>query len=54
MGKHDINIATWRTGRAEPGGLAISFVSVDNDIPESVINILRDLELVMKVKKVKL
>jgi D-3-phosphoglycerate dehydrogenase len=54
LGKHGINIATWRTGRNEPGGLAISLVSVDNDVPESVISSLADFELVMKVKKVSL
>jgi D-3-phosphoglycerate dehydrogenase len=54
LGKHGINIATWRTGRNEPGGLAISFVSVDNDVPENVISSLADFELVMKVKKVSL
>jgi D-3-phosphoglycerate dehydrogenase len=54
LGEHGINIATWRTGRDKPGGLAISFISVDSDIPESVIKILQDFELVMSVKKVKL
>lgn len=54
LGKHGINIATWRTGRTHPGGLAISFISVDNDIPDSVIKILAEFELVMKVKKIKL
>jgi len=54
LGEHNINIATWRTGRSAPGGLAISFISVDSDIPENIINTLRDFELVMKVKKVRL
>lgn len=54
LGKHSINIATWRTGRTAPGGLAISFISVDNDIPEAVIGEVRNFELVMKVKKVRL
>ncbi len=54
LGQHGINIATWRTGRNKPGGLAISFISVDSDIPENVIDILRNFELVMKIKKVRL
>jgi D-3-phosphoglycerate dehydrogenase len=54
LGEHNINIATWRTGRSKPGGLAISFISVDSDIPEPVINALQEFELVMKVKKVRL
>jgi D-3-phosphoglycerate dehydrogenase len=54
LGEYGINIATWRTGRTEPGGLAISFISVDQDIPEEVINTIRKFELVMKIKKVRL
>jgi D-3-phosphoglycerate dehydrogenase len=54
LGEHGINIATWRTGRDKAGGLAISFIGVDTDIPEPVIKIVQDFELVMSVKKVKL
>jgi hypothetical protein len=54
LGEHGINIATWRTGRDKAGGLAISFIGIDSDIPESVIKIVQDFELVMSVKKVKL
>jgi D-3-phosphoglycerate dehydrogenase len=54
LGQHNINIATWRTGRSEPGGLAISFISVDNDIPEHVVDTVRNYDLVMKIKKVRL
>ena len=54
LGQHNINIATWRTGRSTPGGLAVSFISVDNDIPQEVIDAVRNYELVMKVRKVKL
>ena len=52
LGEHGINIATWRTGRSEPGGLAISFISVDSDVPEEVINTILEFELVMKVNKI--
>jgi D-3-phosphoglycerate dehydrogenase len=54
LGEHNINIATWRTGRSAPGGLAISFISVDKDVPENVTNTIRDFELVMKIKKIRL
>jgi D-3-phosphoglycerate dehydrogenase len=54
LGKHGINIATWRTGRNEPGGMAISFISVDQDIPENVINAIQEFELIKKIRKVHL
>lgn len=54
LGAHGLNIATWRTGRDKPGGLAISFIGVDSDVPDKVIDILRDFELVLKITKVKL
>lgn len=54
LGELGINIATWRTGRTQPGGLAISFISVDKDVPDYVINLLQEFELIMKIKKVKL
>lgn len=54
LGELGINIATWRTGRTKPGGLAVSFISVDNDVPEDVIKLLQQFELIMKIKKVRL
>ena len=54
LGQHQINIATWRTGRSAPGGMAISFISVDDDIPETVMRALKQVELILKVQKVKL
>jgi D-3-phosphoglycerate dehydrogenase len=54
LGELGINIATWRTGRTAPGELAISFISVDKDIPDYVLELLRQFELITKVKKVRL
>jgi D-3-phosphoglycerate dehydrogenase len=54
LGEHGINIATWRTGRTQPGGLALSFISVDSDVSENVVEAVLDLELVRKVKKIRL
>lgn len=54
LGELGINIATWRTGRTAPGGMAVSFVSVDKDVPDNVINLLQEFELIMKIQKVKL
>ncbi len=54
LGELGINIATWRTGRTEPGGLAISFISVDKDVPQHVLDVLKQFDLIMKIKKVQL
>jgi D-3-phosphoglycerate dehydrogenase len=54
LGLSDINISIWRYGRNEAYGQAISFIGVDTDAPQSVIDTLRHLELVTKIKKVKL
>lgn len=54
LGKHDINIATWRTGRDKPGGGAISFISVDNPVPENVLDKIRTLRLVKTVQTINL
>ncbi|MEM7346812.1 MAG: phosphoglycerate dehydrogenase [Chloroflexota bacterium] len=54
LGELGINIATWRTGRAEPGGLAVSFITVDHDVPERVLRLLDEFELIQKIQKVHL
>ncbi|MDQ2803980.1 MAG: phosphoglycerate dehydrogenase [Pseudomonadota bacterium] len=43
-----INIATFHLGRAEPGGDAICLISVDEQVPESVLATVRALPLVMQ------
>jgi D-3-phosphoglycerate dehydrogenase len=54
LGQHDINISVWRYGRDKSFGQAISFIGVDTDAPENVIETLRNLELVLNIKKVRL
>jgi D-3-phosphoglycerate dehydrogenase len=43
-----INIATFHLGRADLGGDAICLVSVDEDVPEEVLAMVRTLPLVMQ------
>ncbi len=43
-----INIATFHLGRAEQGGDAICLVSVDEPVPEPVLEMVRTLPLVMQ------
>ena len=43
-----INIATFHLGRASQGGDAICLVSVDGDVPEDVLSMVRTLPLVVQ------
>jgi D-3-phosphoglycerate dehydrogenase len=43
-----INIATFHLGRSSPGGDAICLVSVDEQVPEAVLAMVRTLPLVMQ------
>ena len=43
-----INIATFHLGRSEEGGDAICLVSVDQDVPENVLAMVRALPLVVQ------
>jgi len=54
LGAYSINIATWRTGRDTPGGQAISFISVDTNVPPEVLNAIRKIELIDTAQMVKL
>jgi len=46
LGEAGINIATFHLGRREEGGEAIALVSVDQAVPDSVLETIRSLPLV--------
>lgn len=59
LGKHEINIAEWRMGRAgpwegSPTSLNISFINLDMVAAVEVLEELRQLERVLKVTQIKL
>lgn len=54
LGERDINIATWRTGRSKPGGMAMSFITVDSDVPDDVLDLLLATAHLEKVTKIRL
>lgn len=54
LGKNNINIARMHFGRQAPGGMAISVVSVDQDVPEEVLKELKALPNIVEVKVVRL
>lgn len=43
LGERGINIAEWRLGRDQPGGRALSFINLDNRVPDGVLAELRQL-----------
>ena len=50
----NINIAGITFGREQQGGLAVSIVNVDSQIPESVIEKLRQIKNILLVKTVRI
>ena len=49
MAENGINIASWHTGRANPGGNTLTVLNFDEPLPESLMDILRQQEFVRHV-----
>ena len=49
MAENGINIASWHTGRAEPGGNTLTVLNFDEPLPESVMEILRGQDFIRHV-----
>ena len=54
LGEAEVNIASMRLGRDKPGGRAMSFIRVDSEVLDPVINKLLTYKPVVKVKMVDL
>ncbi len=54
LGKNKINIAAMQVGRKGKTGEAITVVNVDTDVPDSVLQQIKEFEGVTQVKSVKL
>jgi len=54
LGANKINIAEWRLGRTQQGGQAISFINLDNDVPQEVLKELKGLMGIADAKVVRL
>lgn len=52
LGELGINIATWKTGRSAPGGRALSFISVDSDVPNDAMTALAATDPIERITKV--
>ncbi|HRL13174.1 MAG TPA: phosphoglycerate dehydrogenase [Aggregatilineales bacterium] len=54
LSNHDINIASWQTGRAERGGQTLTVLTLDQPLPDAVLEELLKLEFVRHVHQVAL
>lgn len=54
LGELGVNVATWRTGRSGPGELALSFISVDSDVPDEAVAELARTDPIERITKVRL
>ena len=50
LGEAGVNIGTFHLGRREAGGEAVLLLSIDGDVPQTLINAVNNLEGVKKVK----
>ncbi|NQT47184.1 MAG: phosphoglycerate dehydrogenase [Candidatus Omnitrophica bacterium] len=53
LGLHKINIANMTFGRAKAGGMAISMLNIDSDVPKRVLDKIRKAKNILGVKVVK-
>ncbi|NDJ85395.1 MAG: phosphoglycerate dehydrogenase [Chloroflexi bacterium] len=52
LGENSINIADWRTGRAERGGHTLSVATLDHPLPDALLHMLREQEYVRHVRQI--
>ncbi len=54
MASNGINIASWHTGRAEPGGNTLTVLSFDEPLPEALLENLRRQDFVRHVHQLRI
>jgi D-3-phosphoglycerate dehydrogenase len=54
LASNGVNIASWHTGRAQPGGQTLSVILLDEALPDPIMAELRQLEFVRHAHQVKL
>ncbi|MBE2197236.1 MAG: phosphoglycerate dehydrogenase [Anaerolinea sp.] len=50
LAAYNVNIGEWRMGRYRPGSEALSFINLDSEPPEAVLDALRKVNAVTQVK----
>lgn len=54
LASYGLNIGEWRLGRNKPGGEALSFINLDTEPDETVLQALRQIDAVTQAKVVRL
>lgn len=54
MANNAVNIASWYTGRAEPGGQTLTVLALDHPLSDTVLDELRQLEFVRHARQVEI
>lgn len=54
LAAYEVNIGEWRLGRDKPGGMALSFINLDSEPSEAVLDALSKITAVTQVKLVTL
>jgi D-3-phosphoglycerate dehydrogenase / 2-oxoglutarate reductase len=54
MATNNINIASWHTGRAEPGGNTLTVLALDHPLPDELMEELRTLDFVRHAHQVEM
>jgi D-3-phosphoglycerate dehydrogenase len=54
MAENGVNIASWQTGRAEPGGHTLTVMTLDEPIPDALLDALRQQEFVRHAVQIQL
>ena len=54
MAENGINIASWHTGRAAPGGHTLTALTFDEALPESVMAVLRERDFIRHVHQLRI
>lgn len=54
MADGGVNIASWHTGRAEPGGHTLTVLTFDDSIPPELMDTLREQEFIRHVHQLKI
>ncbi|MCP5094822.1 MAG: phosphoglycerate dehydrogenase [Chloroflexi bacterium] len=50
LAEYEVNVGEWRMGRNEPGGVALSFINMDSNPPEAVLDALARIPSLKWVK----
>ena len=54
LADNGVNIASWHTGRAEPGGNTLTVLTLDEPIPETVMDMLREQDFIRHAHQMKI